>query len=146
MNQWSFYTRHASISSKIPKSFESTARHDCNTSDESHSSPQKQGQGTRGSLSWQLTKQQTTCQQQHDHSIQMLNITEQKHTNFQTNFRNVSALWYIFLSITPGSCTLFQVTFIMHANSCTFEYTNRSICKTQCTMIRGQMCYVVKCL
>lgn len=139
MTQWSFYTRHASISSKTPKSFESTARHVCNTLDEPHSSPQKWGQGMSGSLLWQLTKQQTTCQQLHDHSVPVLNITEQKYSKFQTNFQNVSTLWYIFLSITSGSWTLFQVTFIMYSNSCMLESATRSICKTQCTTISGQM-------
>lgn len=99
----------------------------------------KDGRAWGKSLLWQLTKQQTTRQQLHDRSIQVLNITEQKHSNFQTNFQNVSTLWYIFLSITPVSWTLFQVTFIMHSNSCMFEYTSRSICETRCTMISGQM-------
>lgn len=104
-----------------------------------HSSPQKWGEGMRGSLLWQLTKQQTTCQQLHDHSTLLLNITEQKHSNFPTNSQNVSALWYTFLSTTPGSWTLFKVTFRMHSNSQMFESTNRSICQTQCAMITGQM-------
>lgn len=74
MTQWSFYAGRASISSEIPKSSESTARHVCNTSDEPLSSPQKNAYFPKGrgeSLLLELTKQQITCQQLRDHSIQM---------------------------------------------------------------------------
>lgn len=54
-------------------------------------------------------------------------------------FSNVSTLWYVFLSITPGSWTLFQVIFILHSKSHMFESTNRSICKTHYTIISRQM-------
>lgn len=135
MTQTSFSPGHASIYSKIPKSFALSCTF-VTVQMSPHSSPQKWGEGVRGSLLWWLTKQQTTCQQLHGHSTPLLNITEQKHSNFQTNFQNVSALWYTLLSITPRPWTLFKVTFITHSNSHVFESTNGSICKTQCTMMR----------